>query len=170
MLLGVLMGLVALQGAPAQTIVKPWAGGATPPLVLQDLEGATRDLASLHGRVVLVNFWATWCEPCTAEMPSLQRLRKKLGGQRFAILAVNDGESRQKVEAFLREKKVTLEVLLDPDQRAVDDWKARGLPTTFLVGADGKVRYSTYGERDWSDAASVALVEGLMKEKPGARR
>jgi len=166
----VLLGLAAVQGAFAQTTLKPWAGGATPPLVLKDLKGASVDLAKLRGRVVLVNFWATWCEPCTAEMPSLQRLATKLEGRPFTVLAVNDGESRQKIEAFLRKSGVALEVLLDPDQRAAPDWKAGGLPMSFLVGADGKVRYWTYGERDWSDAASVTAVEGLMSEAAGARR
>jgi thiol-disulfide isomerase/thioredoxin len=148
--------------------LREWKDKPTPPLVLRDLAGHEVDLKSLQGRVVLVNFWATWCEPCIAEMPSIQRLQTQLDGKPFAVLAVNYAESSAKVQAWLAKSKLSLHVLLDPDNKASDDWGARGLPMTFLVDAGGHLRYQTFGERDWSAPASAGVVEKLIAEAPHA--
>jgi thiol-disulfide isomerase/thioredoxin len=156
--------------AYAEQPFRDWSGKPTPPLALQDLAGKHVDLASLRGRVVLVNFWATWCEPCIAEMPSISKLEEKQQGKPFEVLAVNYGESRGKIESFLRKSGVKVHVLLDPDQKAADEWGAKGLPMSFLVDANGKVRYWVFGERDWSGGESVKVVERLLSETSGARR
>ncbi len=156
--------------AHAEQPLRDWSGKPTPPLALRDLAGKPVDLHAMQGRVVLVNFWATWCEPCIAEMPSIARLRTKLAGKPFDVLAVNYGESPQKVEAFLRKEKLDLAVLLDPDEKAADAWGAKGLPMSFLVDARGEVRYWVFGERDWTDAASTKAVDRLVSEVPHARR
>ena len=153
----------------AEPELRPWAQGRTPPLVRPDLAGRRVDLRDLRGRVVLVNFWATWCEPCRAEMPSLERLRTRLRGRPFEILAVNHGESGAKIAEFVQRERLTLPVLLDPDEIASADWKAKGLPMTFLVDARGTVRYWTFGERDWNEGEALRAVEGLVAEAPGAR-
>ncbi|HXZ48252.1 MAG TPA: TlpA disulfide reductase family protein [Usitatibacter sp.] len=160
----------AVLAVAADPPMRAWAERATPPLVLKDLAGREVDLRSLRGHVVLVNFWATWCGPCIAEMPALQRLHERLGGEPFEVLAVNYGESRPKVEGFVRKKGFTFDVLLDPDQAAADAWKARGLPMTYLVDADGRVRYWSFGERDWSSGESLHQVEELLAEASRARR
>ena len=134
------------------------------------MEGKAVDLKDLQGRVLVVNFWATWCEPCRDEMPSLQRLREKLDGRSFDVLAVNYGESREKVLQFLGKEKVALPVLLDPEMETAKAWGVGGLPMTFLIDAEGRVRYSVFGERDWSGGDSLALVEKLLAEAPRARR
>jgi thiol-disulfide isomerase/thioredoxin len=164
------MALGAATLACAEAPIRPWAGKATPPLARPDLQGRRVDLAAMHGRVVLVNFWATWCEPCRAEMPSIERLRSKLKGRPFDVLTVNYGESRAKAAAFMGHEKLDLPVLLDPDNEASDAWGAKGLPMTFLVDARGSIRYYAFGERDWSGGESLALVERLLAEAPGARR
>ena len=156
--------------AMAEQPLRDWGGKPTPRLALKDLSGKPVDLASLRGRVVLVNFWATWCEPCIAEMPSIARLEDKLQGKPFAVLAVNYGESRAKVEKFLGKSGVKVHVLLDPDQKAADDWGAKGLPMSFLIDARGNVRTWVFGERDWSDAASMKRVGDLVSEAAGAGR
>ena len=150
--------------------LRPWSGKATPPLARLDLEGKSVDLKAMRGRVVLVNFWATWCEPCRDEMPSLARLQEKLKGQPFEVLAVNFGESGPKVSDFVRKQGWTVPILLDPDKQAAGAWGAKGLPMTFLVDANGKVRYSVFGERDWSEGESLRAVEKLLAEAPRARR
>jgi thiol-disulfide isomerase/thioredoxin len=157
-------------GAEVELELKPWKGAATPPLASVDLSGKRVELKDLRGRVVLVNFWATWCEPCLAEMPSLERLKGKLAARPFEILAVNYGESHAKVAAYVGKQGVTLPVLLDPDKTAADAWNAKGLPMTFLVDASGRVRYSTFGERDWSTGAGLRAVEELLAEAPRARQ
>ena len=103
-------------------------------------------------------------------MPSIARLEARLQGKPFQVLAVNYGESRAKIEAFLRKAGLAIHVLLDPDEKAADAWGAKGLPMSFLVDAHGNVRYWVFGERDWSDAKSVKVVEGLVREASGARR
>ena len=161
---------VAAAVAHAAQPLHEWGGKPTPPLALRDLSGRSVDLRNLRGHVVLVNFWATWCEPCIAEMPSIARLRAQLAGKPFDVLAVNYGESPGKIEGFLRKRKLDLPVLLDPDQAAADAWGAKGLPMSFHVDAGGKVRYWAFGERDWTDAGSMKTVEGLLAEGAHARR
>ena len=148
--------------------LKPWRGKSTLELAARSLEGAKVNLRDYRGRVVIVNFWATWCEPCREEMPSLERLRDKLAGRPFAVLAVNYGESREKVATFLEHEMVSLPVVLDTQKDVARDWNVGGLPMTFVVDAEGRVRYSVFGVRDWSAAGAVSLVERLMTEKPHA--
>ncbi|HXS51196.1 MAG TPA: TlpA disulfide reductase family protein [Usitatibacter sp.] len=162
--------VLAAFTAHAEQPLRDWGGKPTPPLALHDLAGRSVDLHGLEGRVVLVNFWATWCEPCIAEMPSIARLRDRLSGKPFAVLAVNYGESRPKIESFLKKEKLDVPVLLDPDQVASDAWGAKGLPMSFLVDASGKIRYWVFGERDWTDAASMKAVDRLVSEASHARR
>jgi thiol-disulfide isomerase/thioredoxin len=165
------LGALALVAgaALAEPDIKPWTGKATLPLARNDMEGKAVDLKHLQGRVLVVNFWATWCEPCRDEMPSLQRLREKLDGKSFDVIAVNYGESREKVSQFLGKEKVALPVLLDPEMETAKAWGVGGLPMTFLIDAQGRVRYSVFGERDWSGGDSLALVEKLLAEAPRAR-
>ena len=156
--------------ASANAPIKPWTGGATPPFELADLGGRKVDLAGLRGRVVLINYWATWCEPCREEMPAIERLRTKMKGRAFEVLAVNYGESEERVAAFAAKLILTMPILLDPYKNSVDAWKVRGLPMTFLVDAGGRVRYWSFGERDWSEGEGLQLVEKLVAEVPRARR
>jgi thiol-disulfide isomerase/thioredoxin len=157
----------AVLQAAATAPIKTWEG-ATPSLAYPALEGGVVDLKSLHGRVVLVNFWATWCEPCREEMPGIARLKDKLRDRPFEVLAVNYGESRERVAEFVRKEGVGLRVLLDNDKESARTWQAKGLPMTFLVDASGRVRYWTFGERDWSEGEGLALVQKLLSEAPRA--
>jgi thiol-disulfide isomerase/thioredoxin len=148
--------------------LKPWRGKATLELAGPNLQGGKVDLRDLRGRVVIVNFWATWCEPCREEMPSLERLRAKLAGKPFEVLAVNYGESREKVAGFLQREFVDLPIVLDTQKDLGRSWDVGGLPMTFVVDARGRVRYSVFGMRDWSDAKVQGLVERLMAEAASA--
>jgi thiol-disulfide isomerase/thioredoxin len=97
-----------------------------------------------------VNFWATWCEPCRDEMPSLERLRASLAGQPFEVLAVNLGEPVGRIERFLERMPLGFPMLLDRDTAVAKAWKARVVPATYVVGRDGRIRYVRYGELDWA--------------------
>jgi thiol-disulfide isomerase/thioredoxin len=170
--LGLLALVTARTNRPA-SITVALARGQTPPAPLfvlprLDAEG-TLDLASLRGKVVVVNFWATWCDPCKDEMPSLERLKAKLAGRPFEVLAVNYGEFPPKIAQYLEKEKITLPVLLDTQKDAAKEWKVGGLPMTFIVDARGRVRYWVFGERDWSAGGSLELVEELLAEAPRAR-
>jgi thiol-disulfide isomerase/thioredoxin len=159
---------LAIAPARAEATLKPWKG-PTPVLALDDLEGRRVDLKALKGRVVVVNFWATWCEPCRDEMPSLERLRERLAGRPLEVLAVNYGEGNVKVRRFLQSQRLSLPVLLDPDTQVARAWRAGGLPMTFLVDAKGRIRYSAFGEADWSEGEPLRRIESLLAEAPRAR-
>jgi thiol-disulfide isomerase/thioredoxin len=143
--------------------LKPWSGGATPPLELSDLQGAKHRLTDYRGKVVLVNFWATWCVPCRDEMPSIERLRASLEGRGFAVLAVNLAEPESRIRKFLETVPLAFPVLLDRDTRTSRAWQAKLLPATYIVGPDGAIRYRHLGELDWSKPQVRQLILGLMK-------
>ena len=160
---GFLLALAAAWAcaAGAQEL-KPWTGGATPALVLQDLEGRSHSLESYRGKVVLINFWATWCEPCREEMPSIDRLRKSLDGRPFVVLAVNLAEPPSRIRGYLEKMPLRFTVLLDRDTSAAKAWKARILPSTYIVGPDGKIHYSYVGELDWSQEKVRRTIASLL--------
>ncbi|MEK6244378.1 MAG: TlpA disulfide reductase family protein [Pseudomonadota bacterium] len=151
----------AFAGAGAQEL-KAWTGGAPPPLALQDLEGRAHRLEDYRGKVVLVNFWATWCVPCREEMPSMNKLRASLAGQPFAVLAVNLAEPESRIRRFMEQVPLDFPVLLDRDTAVAKAWKARILPASFIVGPDGRIRYSHLGEIDWSKEDVRQLVMRLL--------
>jgi len=147
--------------------LSPWKRGATPPLVLEDLSGAQVKVAGLRGKTVVVNFWATWCESCRTEMPSLQRLGERLAGAGVRVVTVDVGESKSRVQTFLGEARITLPVLLDGDGTAAQRWQVVGLPTSFVLGPDGRIRYYFVGELDWMREDVVRTVSAL--QPPPAR-
>ncbi len=145
-------------------LLRPWIAGETPALEGTGLDGRPAGLRALRGRVVLVQFWASWCEPCREELPALARLRTRLDGRPFAILSVNLGEGRARVETFLHALHVDLPVLLDPGRRAGEAWGVKGLPMAFLVDATGRVRSQVFGECDWTAGSLAAALESLLRE------
>ena len=156
-------GAVVAQPSKAHAgVPQPWSGGATPPLALADLSGKPVRLEAYRGKVVLVNFWATWCEPCREEMPSISRLKAAFAGRPFEVLAVNLGESETRIRAFLEKVPMDFPVLLDRDMVVAKAWGARVLPATYLVGPDGRIRYHYRGELDWSQEPVRKLVAGLL--------
>lgn len=162
LLLGaVLSGLVLFGPAQAHEL-QVYKGGATPPLVLKDLNGKTHDLKQYRGKVVLINFWATWCPPCRAEMPSMQRLKTKMAGKPFVILAVDMGETEAEVKAYIRQIKTDFTVLLDKDGRALKAWNVFAFPTSYVVDAQGKIRYGLYGASEWDAADKVEKITQLL--------
>jgi thiol-disulfide isomerase/thioredoxin len=136
---------------------------AAPALVLDDPAGHAHDLAELAGAVVLVNFWASWCPPCLKEMPSLERLRARLAGRGFEVLAVNVGESPRRARAMLDRLGYSGTLLLDPDQAAFAAWGVEVLPTSFVVGPGGRVRLRAVGDVAWDAADVVEAVEALLE-------
>ncbi len=159
--LAALFAAVAFGASAAE--LKPWQGGATPPLTVEDLDGKSHDLADYRGKVVLVNFWATWCEPCRAEMPSIDRLRSSLKGKPFQVLAVNMAEPLSRIEKFTASMPLGFSVLRDRDGSASKAWKAKLLPASYLIGRDGRIHYVAYGELDWTSAAVRERVNELLQ-------
>lgn len=158
------------QVIPGQLPVAPELNAIAPPFELPDLTGNIIKLSTLRGTPVIINFWATWCEPCRDEMPSLERLQSKLAGKPFEVLTVNYGEGIPGITRFLARNRLTLPVLLDPDKESAAAWGAGGLPMTFLVDAEGRVRYSAFGECDWSEGEPFRVVASLVAEVRNARQ
>ena len=164
MLRWVVLSLALWVGAAAAaTELKRWDGGPPPPLELEDMEGRVHRLADYRGKVVLINFWATWCEPCRAEMPSMDRLRSSLKGKPFEVLAVNLAEPLSRIEKFTAAMPLSFPLLRDRDGAVGKAWRARLLPASFLVGRDGRIRYVAYGELDWTSDAVRARVNELLQ-------
>lgn len=161
-----LLFVVVTLGRPAVAAeLQPWKGGATPPLELKDLGGQTHRLTDYRGKVVLINFWATWCEPCRDEMPSIQKLKNKLAGKPFVVLAVNVGEFEARIEDFLRKVPLDFTVLRDHSSGVMKRWQVKGLPASFVIGPDGRIRYSFTGEFEWADDSVVKALTNLMRSQ-----
>ena len=140
----------------------PAATPAPPPaLAFRDRSGAALDLGNFAGRVVLVNFWATWCAPCIREMPSLVRLQQRLGGKDFTILALSqDRKAFDVITPFIAEHKLgQLPVFHDPKSRSALALKIPGLPTSVLFDRGGRELGRLAGHAEWDSDEAVALIE-----------
>jgi len=147
--------------------LQPYKGNPLPPpLQLFDLDGRTQDLTQLRGRVVLVNFWASWCPPCVREMPSMQRLKEKLAGRPFTILAVNMAEPDKDVRAFLSKMNVDFPVPMDRDGAVLKGWKVFVFPTSFVLDAKGNIRLGVFGEVEWDSPEVMEKVVELLPAAP----
>jgi len=132
-----------------------------PTLRLRDSDDKPVDLAQYKGRVVLVNFWATWCPPCRKEFPSLGRVKKLFKPAEFEVLAVNVGEDPDTVFSFAGNTEFP--VLFDRDSKAMAAWPVRGLPTTLLIDRQGRIAYRAVGGREFDDPEIVAAIKQLLK-------
>jgi thiol-disulfide isomerase/thioredoxin len=160
-LVPLLAGVVSATAWAAGGTLKPWSAGATPPLALRDLDGKEHKLADYRGKVVVLNFWATWCDPCREEMPSMQRLQDKLAGK-LVILAVDYGEGAPRVKDFLKKVPVKFTILLDRDTSAATAWKVKVLPTTLVLDPDQRVRYIAVGDIGWDSPAVESEIRKLL--------
>jgi thiol-disulfide isomerase/thioredoxin len=135
-----------------------------PAFTLEDMDGKKVSLADLRGRVVLVNFWATWCPPCRKEMPSLERLARLMKDQPFTVLAINVGEDPDNVFGFLSQLEPApgFPLLFDRNSAVLRSWPVRGLPTSFVIDPAGRIAYRAVGGREFDDAAIVSAIRSLI--------
>ncbi len=131
---------------------------------LQELSGASRRLSDFNGRVVFLNFWATWCGPCRMEMPSMQRLYERLKRKGLEIVAVNLQEDRGSVQRFVDELGLNFPVLLDTTGRVGATYGARSIPTTYIVDREGFVIAGTIGTREWDGEQYIRFFERLLAQ------
>jgi thiol-disulfide isomerase/thioredoxin len=160
--------LTLLQPAPdAPTIARP--GAPAPQIALQVVGGGTSDLTAERGKVVLVNFWATWCEPCKSEMPGLQQLADELRDRSFVLYSVDLQEDGPQVEAFQRQYGLNLYAVLDDNGDVTRAYGVRALPATFLIDQHGVLRQQRLGpllagnaDTTWSEAWLATQVRSLL--------
>jgi thiol-disulfide isomerase/thioredoxin len=153
---GVLLGFHA-KSADAPTTLRK-----APQFALRDLERQVHRLDDFSGKVVVVNFWASWCVPCRQELPSMNRASRALPSELVVWLAINVGEDREAVVAFRNDYPMAFTVLLDTDGRVSKDWQIAGMPTTFVINPEGEIAHQILGKRDWNDAAHLQLVRQLI--------
>lgn len=135
-----------------------------PDFTLKDLKGTQVTLKNFKGRVVFLNFWATWCPPCRREMPSMERLYKQLKDRDFTMLAVDMQESEKRVRAFISEFSLSFPALLDLNGDISSLYGIVGLPTTYIIDREGKIIGKAVGPRDWSSQESKQLFQSLLKK------
>jgi cytochrome c biogenesis protein CcmG, thiol:disulfide interchange protein DsbE len=148
-------------------------GSQAPPIQATTLDGTKREktLADYKGRVVLLNVWATWCEPCRVEMPSIEKLYHEFGPQGLVVIgvSVDDPGSEDRIRDFVKEYGLTFEILHDPNQRTKTNYQISGYPETFIIGREGTIRKKVIGAADWSSEANRALIRELLGGVTAAR-
>lgn len=143
---------------------------AAPEISFTDADGRPLTLADFNGRVVLLNYWATWCAPCVEEMPALDRLQAKLGGEQFAVVAISvDRQGWPLVQPFLEKLAIkNLATYLDRSGASMRAFQVRGLPTTMLIDRDGREAGRLEGMADWASDDAENLIRHYMSA-PTAR-
>jgi thiol-disulfide isomerase/thioredoxin len=142
---------------------------AAPDFTLLDIDGQQVSLQQYRGKVVFLNFWATWCIPCREEMPVLERLHQTYQ-QDLAIISIDLKESVDQVKAFFQKHGLSFPSLLDPNGVVFRDYLVAGMPTTYLIDRDGTMLARGVGGRDWTRAEALQLIQELLKPTPAALR
>lgn len=154
-ILAIILFLTVCFSSPA------FSGEKAADFTLPDINGKKVSFSEFKGKVVVLNFWATWCGPCRAEMPSLNNLYNEYKDKGLVVLAVSVDASEKPVKSFARELKLTFPVLMDKDKAvSFDEYAALGLPTTFLIDKNGIVIEKIMGEREWD---SPQMKEKILK-------
>lgn len=133
---------------------------------LSDMDEEKVKLSRYRGKVVLLNFWATWCPPCIREMPSMERLHQQVDAEAFKVIAVNQMEDADEVFAFTGQLDVdpTFEILFDTTSEVSQAYAVRGLPTTYLIDKKGNIRYRAVGGREFNHPEVIEIINQLIEE------
>lgn len=137
-----------------------------PTFQLKDMDGESHSLESYRGKVLMLNFWATWCPPCRREIPSMESLYQAFKDEAFAILAINEWETEDHVFAFMGQLPVepSFPILFDSDSEVAQSFGVKGLPTTLLVDRDGKIVYRAVGGRDFNHPEVKKIIRALLPD------
>lgn len=158
-LLSLMLLLFAFSGCSKKQEAPAAEGTIAPVFALKDLGGREVKLSDLKGKVVLLNFWATWCPPCREEIPSMMRLNQTMAGKPFQMLAVSEDEGgKEAIEAHFRKSGTNLPALLDTDQAIGRRYGLTGVPETFIIDKKGVILKKVVGSIDWSDPGVIAFL------------
>lgn len=137
---------------------------------LPTVDGTQVSLGAYRGKVVFLNFWATWCIPCREEMPALERLHQVYQAQGLAVISIDLKESAEQVKAFFQKHALSFPALLDHNGSVFRDYLVMGMPTTYLIGRDGMLLARGVGGRDWTRAEALDLIKELLGSAPLAQQ
>jgi thiol-disulfide isomerase/thioredoxin len=162
---GIFLVLPGCSGPPSTAPDgPPVIGQLAPDFTLSDLTGKSVSLADLRGKVVIVNFWATWCPPCRAEMPSMELLHRELSGEGLVLLAVNiEKTGRQTVPTFLSVSPHSFPILFDDREEVQKRYGVYKFPESFVIRKDGVIDDKVIGAIDWAHPQSIAYFRDLLK-------
>jgi peroxiredoxin len=145
--------------------LKPYHGHIQPqPFSLVDANGKQFEVSDFHGKVTLINFWASWCSPCVEEIPSLNRLKQAMAGKAFQLISINYAESPQHIREFMRKVAVDFPVLVDPAGKLAGQWKVVAFPSTFVIGPDGNIRYGANAAIHWDAPEVLQQMNQLLEQ------
>ncbi len=145
----------------------PQTGGEAPAFTLPILHGESISLSEYRGKLVLINFWATWCPPCVEEMPSMEKLYKRMKGKPFEILAISTIESESAVKEFVEKNGFSFSILLDKDGGVAEKYGVFSLPETYILDKDGKVIENIKGPFQWDTEKAIEYFNSLLEKKKG---
>jgi peroxiredoxin len=175
LLAGLAVGLFYKQKAPAPAdesfykklrIERPGKAPRAPDFTLEDLSGNRLSLKQLRGKVVFLNFWATWCVPCRQEMPAMEKLHRELKGEGLEVVAINFREEKKEVRKFFTELGLTFTALLDGDGKVSDEYGVWSLPLSYFVDRKGEFIGKAMGDRKWDSREAKAFFQELLREHP----
>jgi len=151
----------------SKTRINPIKGNKkAPDFSLNDLNGKEVEIKQFKGKIIFLNFWATWCGPCKEEMPGLEALRQQFKEKNFVLLTISvDYEGIKPVQEFINKHRYTFPVLLDPKCETLDLFEVKGIPTTFLIDKKGRMVGKAIGPRDWKSVEVVSLLNLLIEKK-----
>ncbi len=141
-------------------------GELAPGFTVRNQAGKEYSLSGFLGKVVLVNFWATWCPPCLDEMPSLEQLQRRMQNQPFVIMALTVDDSWEPVNQFMQQHHFTLPVYADFDKQISTLYGTHKYPETYILDKKGKVAYKVVGQKDWISAETLKFLDVLVAEEP----
>jgi peroxiredoxin len=161
--LAIILGYIVQEHQHHAEVVPVVPGTKAPEIEVRDLQGRAVSLSDYRGKLVFLNFWATWCPPCRDEMPSMERLYKAMKDKPFVMMAVSVDTDVKTVQHFREAMGYTFPMLIDIEQRAASRYQTTGVPETFIISPDGQILYKIIGPENWGTEKSIG---GLLQLLP----